>query len=220
MEIVNFPDHQFNQIGASGICPHCETKSYFQPVATYREQAHPRRMVSAAQCQSCKEYVLVIGSQQPGGTQSPFNLSSVFPIGKPNDRVDESVPAMVKEDFAEALRCQWIRAYKACVVMCGRAIQTSALALGAKGSRLVDQIDDLHKSGKITESLRDFAHEVRLVRNDGAHPDKDGLADVTPEDAMDVIEFTRQYLEHVYIMPAKLKARKGTSSVPIVAVKP
>jgi len=47
-----------------------------------------------------------------------------------------------------------------------------------------------------------------LTGNDGAHPDKDGLSDVKEKDSTDIIEFTREYLHHVYVMPAKLKARK------------
>jgi len=31
---------------------------------------------------------------------------------------------------------------------------------------------------------------------------------VTENDASDIVEFTREYLHHVYVMPAKLKARK------------
>jgi hypothetical protein len=68
----------------------------------------------------------------------------------------------VAEDFSEALRCQWIKAYKACVVMCARAIQGSAMALGAKKKKLTDQVDELFSQGKITEALKDFAHEIKL----------------------------------------------------------
>jgi len=152
----------------------------------------------------------VVGSKQ--SLQGIAVLESVFPLGSPNDAVDQNIPSEIAEDFREALRCEWIRAYKASVVMCRRAIQSSAIALKAKGSKLIDQIDDLFKAGKITEPLKDFAHEVRLTGNDGAHPDKDGLADVTQQDSADTIEFTREYLHHVYVMPAKLKARKSPAA--------
>jgi hypothetical protein len=98
-----------------------------------------------------------------------------------------------------------------CVV---EQIQSSAIALKAAGGRLIDQIDDLFEVGKITESLKDFAHEVRLTGNDGAHPDKDGLVNVTEADSSAIIEFTREYLHHVYVMPAKLKARKTPPAAP------
>jgi hypothetical protein len=215
MEIVNFPHAQFNQVGANGECPHCApVRSYFHPVATYTEPPRTgtlHKIVTAAQCQSCKGFVLIVGYRQSGAHNHPFQLENVFPLGKPNDFVAAEVQKEandVAEDFKEALRCHWVKSYRASVVMCRRAIQSSAIALNANGGRLIDQIDDLFKSGKITEPLKDFAHEVRLTGNDGAHPDKDGLADVTQQDSADIIEFTREYLHHVYVMPAKLKARK------------
>jgi hypothetical protein len=103
--------------------------------------------------------------------------------------------------------------------MCGRAIQTSAIALGAQGDRLIDQIDNLFENGKITEALKDFAHIVRITRNVGAHPDKDGLKDVTRKDAEDIIEFTREFLHHVYVMPAKLEVRKP-KAIPAGGISP
>jgi hypothetical protein len=82
--------------------------------------------------------------------------------------------------------------------------------------KLVKQIDELAERGLITEPLRQFAHEVRLEGNDGAHPDPDGLSDVTEKDADDIIEFTREYMHHVYVMPAMLAKRKSPAPTPAV----
>jgi hypothetical protein len=208
---VNFPHQSNNQIGASGECPHCTVISLFHPVASY---AHGFTLVSAAQCEACKLFVLVIGHRT--GQNAPANTITVYPLGKPNDaiapEVEKDAPEVAK-DFKEALRCHWVKSFRASVVMCRRAIQSSAISLKASGGNLISQIDDLFKTGKITESLKDFAHEIRLTGNDGAHPDKDGLVDVTEKDSADIIEFTKDYLLHVYVMPAKLKARK-TPPVP------
>jgi hypothetical protein len=214
MKIVNFPDYK--QIGASGECPHCFDKSYFRPVATHAQPSwyEPRLrqylqdIVSACQCESCKGYVLVVGHREHAQqNHGEYFLVAVYPLGKPNEKADESIPPEIREDFKESLRCEWIKAYKACVVMCGRAVQASAMALGAEGNSLVSQIDNLATKGIITEPLKQMAHYVRLTRNVGAHPDKDGLKDVNAKDAADMIEFTREFLHHVYVMPAKLKAR-------------
>jgi hypothetical protein len=218
VKIVNFPPQQ-QQVGANGECPHCSpTISYFRPVASYSENLPNggHRVVSAAQCENCKGFVLVIGEKHPN--VQPYSLVAVFPLGKPNDTVASEVQQAAKdvaEDFAEALRCHWIKSYRASVVMCRRAIQSSAIALKASGGRLIDQIDDLFKTGKITEPLKDFAHEIRLTGNDGAHPDKDGLSDVTEKDSADILEFTREFLNYIYVMPAKLRARKTPPPVAV-----
>ncbi len=211
MEIVNFAPQQFVNVGASGLCPHCPNQSYFRPVgAAYIEQILGRqgnRIVNAAQCESCKGFILVVGERP--FQQQPYTLVDVYPLGKPDDRVDDAVPDEIKPDFREALRCQWVKAYKATVAMCRRAIQASALEKGASPKKkLVEQIDELAGKGLITKPLQRLAHRIRLTGNVGAHPDEDGLADVTGQDADDIIDFTHQFFEHVYVMPAKLEAHE------------
>jgi hypothetical protein len=189
VQAVNFPEQNYNQVGASGPCPHCSVNSLFEPVASNR---YGLQIISAAQCVTCKKFVLVIG-QRGAAANAPASTVTVYPMGKPNDTVAPEVLQAAKgvgEDFAEALRCQWINSYKACVVMCARAIQGSAIALGAKKKKLTDQIDELAAQAKITEPLKEFAHEIRVTRNMGAHPDKDGLEEVTEQDAKDIVEFT------------------------------
>ena len=138
-----------------------------------------------------------------------WRLEAVYPLGKPSDSVAPEVPALITSDFKEALRCLWIEAFKATVAMCRRALQAACVELKAKDVNLVEQIDDLAAKGVITEPLRQMAHEVRLTGNEGAHPGKDSLNDVTKQDANDIVEFTREFFHHVFVVPAKLRARKA-----------
>src|ERR1700680_2457861 len=125
MNIVNFPENSYNQVGASGQCPHCGVTSLLKPVTNYLER-NPQNsrvtLVCSTQCESCKQFAMVIG--QADRPNSPYSLVAVYPLGKPRDAVDVNVPKPIADDFAEALRCQWIQAYRACVVMCRRAIQS------------------------------------------------------------------------------------------------
>jgi hypothetical protein len=47
----------------------------------------------------------------------------------------------------------------------------------------------------------------------GAHPDEDGLEEVTQEDANDLINFMEEYLNYVYIMPAKVAEKRKMKKV-------
>jgi hypothetical protein len=221
MEIVNFQSQTFTQVGARGDCPHCSFRSYFRPVTSaYTEQdgANQQRfwICNAAQCESCKGFVLVVGWKMLQGHQ-PWRLHDVYPLGKPNDAVASEVPKLIAADFREALRCEWIKSYKAAVTMCRRALQASCVELKAKDASLRDQIDELASNRIITDSLKEMAHEVRLTGNDGAHPGKDGLNDVTDNDARDMIEFSREFFHHVFVVPAKLKARQAPPAAPAPA---
>jgi hypothetical protein len=221
MQIVNFQADNFRQVGARGICPHCSYRSYFRPVtSSFLEQQGEQSSIwwvcNAAQCESCKGFVLVVGKRDNRNGHE-WGLEGVYPLGKPNDSVAPEVPPLIASDFQEALRCEWVKAYKATVTMCRRALQASCVELKGKDAKLQDQIDELASNGVITQALKEMAHEVRLAGNDGAHPGKDGLSDVTPQDAADIIEFTREFFHHVFVVRAKLKARK---TLPAAATPP
>jgi hypothetical protein len=62
-------------------------------------------------------------------------------------------------------------------------------------------IDRVHAQGKITTPLKDMAHKIKLGGNRGAHPSDKIISEA---DADAVIEFTREYFQHVYVMPARM----------------
>lgn len=122
--------------------------------------------------------------------------------------MDSSIPESVAEDYTEAIKCFDVGANRASAAMCRRALQSSVIERGAKKAKLSDQIDDLREKQIITEAIRDWAHEIRLTGNIGAHPDEDGLEDVSPEDADELIKFMEQYLNYVYVMPDKVTKKR------------
>lgn len=67
-------------------------------------------------------------------------------------KLDDSIPEDISADYAEALRCYDVNSYKASVVMCRRAIQSSTLEKGATKNRLFDQINEIHSNGTITDA--------------------------------------------------------------------
>lgn|SRR6266566_2944339 len=202
----------------NGECPHCGKQATFPTfTSTYGERNHetgwPIRQVGAARCIACHRYILAIVKAVSTG-QSSFQwvYEAHFPLGDPDDALSEDIPLAVRTDFQEAIRAEWIRAYKATVLMCRRSLQTSCDMEKASGNDLYTQIDDLVAKQKITQPLKDMAHRIRLLGKKGAHGDYSDIDDsITPQDASDAITFMRHYFEHVYILPAKLAVPlKGT----------
>jgi predicted RNA-binding protein Jag len=87
-------------------------------------------------------------------------------------------------------------------------VQAACVEGKVKDARLEVQINELASKGLITGPLRQWAHEVRLEGGDAAHPGKDGLNEVTEQDAEDIIQFAREFLHHLYVMPSKLAVRQ------------
>ena len=65
----------------------------------------------------------------------------------------------------------------------------------------------MEKSGKLHKSLPDWADEVRLIGNDGAHFDP--INDISISDANDIINFISELLNYIYILSSNLSRRRN-----------
>jgi len=175
----------------SFICPFCNIHSTFSLNVGSRSHG-------IFSCDRCGNVVyFVIENNQ---------VKDYYPKRTP--QTDESIPTEIADDYKEAVKCFDVGAFKASVVMSRRAIQSSALEKNIKKGKLRDQIDELHTRKFIPASVKEWAHEIRLTGNIGAHPDEDLLQDVTKEDAEELIGFLEEYLNYVYVMSAKVKAQR------------
>ena len=171
---------------------------------------HPRtRAVTALRCQGCRKFILGFvywqGHSNWASSPAAIKYETHYPISLPSDDLPTGIPDAIAHNFKEALRCRWIKAYQATVLMCRRALQVSCDSESAVGNDMYKQIDDLASKQLITEPLRKMAHRIRLLGKRGAHGDYSDIdATITQKDADDAIKFMGHYLEHVYVLPAEL----------------
>ena len=211
-----------------GECPHCRRPSVFIQVTDVHhvELNHEhQRLVAGMQCQGCLDYILALAMKtRRHPIPTTLAYTTHYPLGKPNDSVAEEVAKaspIIALDFAEALRCLWVKSYKAAVAMCRRSIEATCKHFGATGHTLEKKIDNLAAQGKITESLKEMAHAVRLSGNRGLHgknttsttPDDqesplDDLDLLGEDEAKAMIAFTEQLFYNVFVMPALLEKYK------------
>jgi len=89
----------------------------------------------------------------------------------------------------------------ACVVMAGRTLDVVCTHEKATGKKLWDKLNNLAESGRISKPIADMAHQIRQIRNLGAH----GLEDkVTEEDVPIILEFLEVFLLYLYVIPEKI----------------
>lgn len=198
-------------------CPHCDAVATYTTIhdttpPNYDEREEGELYHAIVECDNCGEVILLIfeAVREPlvhDGFYIDIQLVDQYPKRIP--MFHESIPPHVVNDYVEAIKCFDVGAWKASVVMCRRALQGSVIERGSTKSKLADQIDDLHNNEIITKDIKDWAHEIRLTGNIGAHPSKDGLEDVTEEDAKELIAFVEEYLNFVYIMPSKVAAKRS-----------
>jgi hypothetical protein len=216
MEIVLFNSQQ-RTFTMRGRCPHGPHESAFLLATNVHSDQGGVRWIAAMQCQGCGKYILAIAQLRPN--HGDVIYAEHYPLGNPEDAVAPEIPEHIQPDFKEALRCLWVNAYNATAEMCRRALEASCLHLGApKKNVLEDMIDWLADKRVITPLLQQAAHKIRLGGNRGAHPPEDGpaagLGIPTPQDApitkierdhaLAIVEFTRHFFEHVYVIPKQL----------------
>jgi hypothetical protein len=124
-----------------------------------------------------------------------------------NNEEREFIPEQVILDYQEALQCKSIGANRASCSMFRRALQISLVELGADHKlELIKQIDSL---ANLPPDIKDWAHQIRILGNWGAHPDKDNLKDVDSENVTEVHDFISKFFLYVFIMPEKVKLSRS-----------
>ncbi|MGD0204380.1 MAG: DUF4145 domain-containing protein [Candidatus Bathyarchaeia archaeon] len=194
----------------SFMCPHCHTKCSFFGKGSNR--------AFVLNCNGCSKPVYFevpdswnIKEDYPQTVIVELeSITDYYPRLIPN--VNEAIPKEVADDLIEAIKCENISASKATVTQCRRAMQTTCLLKGTPNADLIDQIDELEAKRIINPTLKDMAHTIRMIGNWGAHPQNDPLRDVTLEDASEILKFTSELLDEVFVRPARireLKTKKG-----------
>ncbi len=112
---------------------------------------------------------------------------------------DLAVPETVLSDILEADRAFQARCYRACVVMVRRAMERACLGAGASGRSLHAMLEDLNAKAVLGRKELYQGQALRLWGNHGAHPQDDGLDDVTSQQAKLVLETAAALLPAICI---------------------
>lgn len=131
-----------------------------------------------------------------------------IPRGQPQLMPDLS--DAIQDDRREAWSCFYGGDYRAAVIMGRAAVQRAVRQLNAGGGGLKSDINGLYRKHIITQSLKDFADEVRIAGDDAAHPET--LGKIHPDEAKESLEFMDEFLEHTIALPARRDARKRARS--------
>lgn len=181
-------------------CPKCNAHSNLTTRANYRKHYNGHTVnYSIEECNNCEQHFLVSVSETTG------KRMAIYPNVLPQ-AVDSLVPNPIKDDFEEALLCHSVGAFRGAAALARRTVQVICLDKGAaKSKRLQEQIDELFTNGIITKDIQEWAHEVRFLGNDAAHPTRN---EVSEEDAKDILGLLESLCEVLYVTPARAAVRK------------
>ena len=194
-------------------CPYCHNQAQFNFVkengdffAAFNVRINPEDEKSAVQRNDIGVFkCCVCGGPLFIRAHGPqLQNLDIYPINIPTAPTD--IPEKIRNIYLEALRCFGVRAWNATATMCRRVIQECIIDKGGEGKDLYHQIDDLAVKRIITDDIKDWAQEIRILGRDGAHADVP--TDVGEEEAKFAVEFTEELLNYVYILKARLQKRR------------
>lgn len=206
-------------------CPYCGAKSStFTVIGSCQNQAKPHTWSVHLICGSCGDGI-VAEVHDHGGRADPaahphelttrdhrgnvFSVVCVYPRA-PTNEIPNHLPDAVAKAFREG--CEILNVSPDAA----RGMFRKSLELGLKDLspdvdawKLEKRIDKLAASGKLTEDLKEWAHELRLDGNDAMHAE----SETTKEDAVQARELTRFILTYLYTLPRSVKSmREGRKS--------
>jgi Domain of unknown function (DUF4145) len=117
-------------------------------------------------------------------------------------------PAEVGRYWLQAQRNIEASNWDAAALMARSALQLLFRHEKAAGGTLVKEIDDLAGKGLIPPIMKKWAHSLRVLGNDVAHPEP-GAEGVSEKDARHVVKFLRLLLTLLQDLPAEIKAFRG-----------
>lgn len=115
-------------------------------------------------------------------------------------------PPDIDRDFKQTAAARQRTELDAAAILFGKVIEITTKHLDAtlRGT-LQQRIDALAQSGKISDQLKQWAHETRIVRNDAAHE----ATEPEKRDVDEIAEFVEAFLEHVFTLPTKFANRQS-----------
>ena len=202
-------DKEPNEIKNVGsYCSHCENPTaFFLYKAAEFERRGEALTYYFGTCQYCNGPGIFTTSDSPDEAR-PESLRRVFPLHR--SMLACQLPVIAQKSYEEALRCEEAKAWLASVVMVGRTLEAVCKEHfpEEKSLSIFRGIDRLYAEGIISEQLKTWANELRILRNIGAHATE---IEVSEPDAKEAIDFLRAILENLYDLTPKFtefKARR------------
>jgi hypothetical protein len=193
-------------------CGHCGNRTLFDKLAEHKETKDNWEDAGSDSttdyiywylllCLTCRNITLEKYSFSVTGNiaNDDFESKILYPVEKP--RLTD-LPVAIEKRYRAALKVQDIEP-NACAVLVGRALEAACNHEKAPGKRLADKLTYLAGADRIPKTLAEMAHQLKELRNLGAHDAED---DVTEEDVPIILDFLEAILEYLYVAPAKVAA--------------
>jgi hypothetical protein len=179
-------------------CRKCNTKAVAGRVADYDfpdDDFNVQRYV-LAQCKICFDVMLL---RHLADEKFPSRRAIVL-WPDPARTLSAAVPEALRLEHRESRACFRSGAYTAAVVMVRRTLEGVCAEHGIKANTLVKSLEQMKTSNLIDTRLLEWAQELRVLGNEGAH--FTGKR-VSRRDAEDAVALAEAILDYLYVFSAQ-----------------
>ena len=182
-------------------CPKCNTRTLAEPVTHTVEDTVPwDDCYVVVACKICYEYMLI--SHPKDETAAKYNFKRINKMLWPVSvrEFSSTIPESLRLEHKEARACFNNAAYTATVVMVRRTLEGVCSENGVKKAPLISALKEMQNQGLIEGRLLEWAQELRVLGNEGAH--FTGRR-VSREDAQDALALAEALLDYLYVFSAQ-----------------
>lgn len=186
-------------------CPYCESivdgKIIGEHVSIPEDDPFPFKVIllECPVCQSpllgCQELVQTSIDQEEW-----IDGKRLWP--KPTNSSNSLIPSIVRDSLEEAQKCYNAKAYGACAVMCGRALEGLCKHYETRSKNIAGGLKELIEKKIIDDRLFQWGEALRNQRNLGAHATNEKI---TKDDAHDVLDFANAICDYVFVLSNKFE---------------
>ena len=183
-------------------CPFCSERGNFsKEFGAEKKQPNGRRVIhfDTFKCGSCASFVQVVWS-----AADRLHDFRVQPWPLKVEKAPDHWPDSVGRYWLQAKRSLLSENWDAAAVMARSALQVALREQNATGKNLREEIDSLAASGVLPKILQEWAHEVRELGNESAHPTPEQQP-TNARDAKDIVQFLDYFLEYSYTLPKQIR---------------
>jgi hypothetical protein len=210
------PDRLPISTDPSGLCPRCGHLSNFALRTSQAVTSGPIipasgvrpliEFMAVLECFGCQQCTVVIQRNLDPAGVPRYEGIHWWPAPGATD-LDPEVPEPVGSAFSEGMRALSANCPRAAAVMFRGMLATVVQDKGSDAAKtapnLHQQLKAMEQEGALHPSLVEWATEIRLVGNAGAHFDE--LAPVDRTEAADLARLCRQLITTVYETPARIR---------------
>ena len=192
-------------------CRSCSSKSEFTTLSVFNHESYDGcpEEYTFAKCGACSEVALFYRED----VELMWDVTGELPEFHCLWPIDQHflhfvLPEEIGESYSEAIQAAKLGLYKSSAVMIGRALEAVCRDYDKNIKSIHTGLAKMLNDGALSQEMHDWANELRLLRNIGAHPSN---VKIQEQDVMDAIDFLKSIFELIYYVRPKFNAFKERS---------